>query len=143
MIDTFANRIADWRAFRSPQTKFAFDAPEQALCERRPVGALIHHRDRGSQYESIRYTERLAKAGFEPSVGSCDNAPTETIVGMFKAGVIHRLGSSKTANLAEWETLKWIDRFNNRRLLQPIGNIPSAEAQGKFYERCNESAKVA
>lgn len=92
VIETFANRIVGWRASRSPQTQFVLDAMEQALCERRPSGGLIHHSDRGSQYVSIRYTERLAEAGIEPSVGSVgdsyDNALAETIIGLFKAEVI-------------------------------------------------------
>ena len=96
---------------------------------------------------SIRYAERLAEAGIEPSVGSVgdsyDNALAETIIGLFKAEVIHRLGPWKTADAVEWETLKWVDWFNNRRLLQPIGNIPPAEAEVKFYEQCNEFDKVA
>lgn len=147
VIDTFANRIVGWRASRSPQTQFVLDALEQALYERRPVGDLIHHSDRGSQYVSIRYTERLAEAGIEPSVGSVgdsyDNALAETIIGLFKAEVIHRLGPWKTADAVEWETLQWVDWFNNRRLLQPIGNIPPAEAEEKFYEQRNEFDKVA
>ena len=96
VIDTFANRIVGWRASRSPRTQFVLDALEQALYERRPVGDLVHHSDRGSQYVSIRYTERLAEAGIEPSVGSIgdsyDNALAETIISLFKAEVIHRLG---------------------------------------------------
>ena len=91
--------------------------------------------------------ERLAEAGIEPSVGSVgdsyDNALAETIIGLFKAEVIHRLGPWKTADAVEWETLKWVDWFNNRRLLQPIGNIPPAEAEEKFYEQRNEFDKVA
>ena len=96
---------------------------------------------------SIRYTERLAEAGIESSVGSVgdsyDNALAETIIGLFKAEVIHRLGPWKTADAVEWETLKWVDWFNNRRLLGPIGNIPPAEAEEKFYEQYNEFDKVA
>ena len=96
VIDSFANRIVDWRASRSPQTQFVLDALEQALYERRPAGDLIHHSDRGGQYVSIRYTERLAEAGRDPSVGSVgdsyDNALAETITGLFKTEVIHRLG---------------------------------------------------
>lgn len=100
-----------------------------------------------AQYVSIRYAERLAEAGIEPSVGnvgdSYDNALAETIIGLFKAEVIHQLGPWKTADAVEWETLKWVDWFNNRRLLQPIGNIPPAEAEEKFYEQQNEFDKVA
>lgn len=146
VIDTFANRIVGWLASRSPQTLFALDALEQALYERRSAGDITHHSDRGSQYLSIRYTERPEEAGIEPSVGnvgdSYDNALAETIIGLFKAEVIHRLGPWKIADAVEWETLKWIDWFNNHRLLQPIGNIPPAEAEEKFDEQCNEFDKV-
>ncbi len=138
VIDIFANRIVGWRASRSQQTQFVLDALEQALYERRPADGLTHHSDRGGQYLSIRYTERLAEAGIEPSVGSvgdsCDNALAETIIGLFKAEVIHRLGPWKSAGAVEWESLKWVDWFNNRRLLGPIGNIPPAEAERNFYE---------
>lgn len=96
---------------------------------------------------SIRHTQRLAEAGNEPSVGSVgdsyDDALAETIIGLFKAEVIHRLGPWKTADAVEWETLKWIEWFKNRRVLQLIGNIPPAEAEEKFYERCNQFDKVA
>lgn len=110
---------------------------EQALYERRPSDSLIHHSDRGSQYVSIKYTERLADAGLEPSVGtvgdSYDTALAETMIGLFKAEVIHRLGPWKSADAVEWETLKWVDWFNNRRLLEPIGYITPAEAEEAFY----------
>jgi len=123
VIDTFANKIVGWRASRSQQTQFVLDALEQALYERRPSENLIHHSDRGSQYLSIKYTERLADAGLEPSVGtvgdSYDNALAETMIGLFKAEVIHRLGPWKSADAVEWEALKWVDWFNNRRLLEP------------------------
>jgi transposase InsO family protein len=110
---------------RSQQTQFVLDALEQALYARRPADSLIHHSDRGSQYVSIRYTERLADASLESSVGtvgdSYDNALAETMIGLFKAEVIHRMGPWTSADAVEWETLKWVDRFNNRRLLEPIG----------------------
>ena len=126
---------------------FVLDALEQALYERRPADDLTHHSDRGSQYVSIRYTERLAEAGIEPSIGSVgdsyDNALAETIIGLFKAKVIHPPGPWKTADAVEWETLKWVNWFNNRRLLQPIGSIPPAEAEENFYEQFNEFDKVA
>jgi transposase InsO family protein len=137
VVDTFANKIVGWRASRSQQTQFVLDALEQALYERRPSDSLIHHSDRGSQYVSIKYTERLADAGLEPSVGSVgdsyDNALAETMIGLFKAEVIHRMGPWKSADTVEWETLKWVDWFNNRRLFEPIGNIPPAEAEANFY----------
>lgn len=105
VIDTFANRIVGWRASRSQQTQFVLDALEQALYERRPADNLIHHSDRGSQYVSIKYTERLKDAGLEPSVGtvgdSYDNALAETMMGLFKAEVIHRLGPWKIAESVE------------------------------------------
>jgi putative transposase len=140
VIDTFANRIVGWKVSRSAKTDFVLDALEQALYARRPVhkGGLIHHSDRGGQYVSIRYTERLAKAGIEPSVGSVgdayDNALAETINGLYKTEVIRRRSSWKTMEEVELETLKWVDWFNNRRLLEPIGNIPPAEAEEAFYE---------
>ena len=147
VIDTFANRIVGWRASRSQQTQFVLDALEQALYERRPSDSLIHHSDRGSQYVSIKYTERLADTGLEPSVGtvgdSYDNALAETMIGLFKAEVIHRLGPWKSADAVEWETLKWVDWFNNRRLLEPIGYITPAEAEEAFYANMNAVDKVA
>ena len=147
VIDTFANKIVGWRASKSQQTQFVLDALEQALYERRPSDSLIHHSDRGSQYVSIKYTERLADAGLEPSVGtvgdSYDNALAETMIGLFKAEVIHKLGPWKSADAVEWETLKWVDWFNNRRLLEPIGYITPAEAEEAFYANMNVVDKVA
>jgi len=108
---------------------------------------LIHHSDRGIQYVSIRYTERLAEAGIEPSVGSVgdsyDNALTETINGLYKAEVIHRKSSWRRIDDVELATLKWVDWFNNRRLLEPIGNIPPNEAEELYYARINELELVA
>ncbi len=147
--DTFANRIVGWKVSRSSKTDFVLDALEQALYARRPVlkGGLIHHSDRGSQYVSIRYTERLAKAGIEPSVGSVgdayDNALAETINGLYKTEVIRRRPSWRTIDEVELETLKWVDWFNNRRLLEPIGNIPPAEAEEAFYANLNRLDMVA
>jgi putative transposase len=139
VIDVFARRIVGWRVSRSAQTGFVLDALEQALHDRRPArrGELIHHSDRGIQYVSIRYTERLAEAGIEPSVGSVgdsyDNALAETINGLFKAEVIHRRGPWRHAEAVEFATLEWVDWFNHRRLLEPIGNIPPAEAEARYY----------
>lgn len=100
---------------------------------------LVHHSDRGSQYVSIRYTERLAEAGFEPSVGSVgdsyDNALAETLIGLFKTQVIHRRGPRRSFESVEVATLEWVDWFNNRRRLQPIGNIPPAEAEAAYYAK--------
>lgn len=123
------------------------DALEQALYARQPVrGRLIHHRDRGVQYVSIRYTERLAEAGIEPSVGSVgdsyDNVLAETINGLYKAEVIHRQ-SWKNCEAVELATLTWVDWYNHRRLLEPIGNIPPAEAEATYYRQLDESALAA
>jgi transposase InsO family protein len=97
----------------------------------------VHHSDRGSQYVSIRYTERLAEAGIEPSVGSVgdsdDNALAETVIGLFQADVIHRRGPWRSFEAVEFATLEWVDWFDNRRLLEPIGNIPPAEAEDADY----------
>jgi transposase InsO family protein len=141
VIDVYARRIVGWKASTSARTDFVLDALEQALYARKPLGAdsLIHHSDRGSQYVSIRYTERLAEAGLEPSVGSVgdsyDNALAETINGLYKAEVIHRRSSWRTREEVEWATLKWVDWFNNRRLLEPIGNIPPAEKEAAYYQQ--------
>ena len=139
VIDAFARRIVGWRVSRSARADFVLDALEQALHDRRPVhkGGLVHHSDRGVQYVSIHYTERLANAGIEPSVGSVgdsyDNALAETINGLFKTEVIHRRGPWRSVQAVEFATLEWVDWFNNRRLLEPIGNIPPAEAEAAYY----------
>jgi transposase InsO family protein len=139
VIDTYARRIVGWRASRSAHAGFVLDALEQALHERRPARGvgLVHHSDRGSQYVSIKYTERLAEAGIEPSVGSVgdsyDNALAETINGLYKAEVIHRRGPWRSFEAVEYATLEWVDWFNHRRLLEPIGNIPPAEAEANYY----------
>lgn len=137
VIDAFARRIVGWRVSRTAHAGFVLDALEQAVHQRRPGAGLVHHSDRGSQYLSIRYTERLAEAGIEPSVGSVgdsyDNALAETINGLFKAEVIHRRGPWRSFEAVEFATLEWVDWFNNRRLLEPIGNVPPAEAEAAFY----------
>ena len=139
VIDAFARRIVGWRVSRTAHAGFVLDALEQALHARRPVrgGGLVHHSDRGVQYVSIKYTERLAEAGIEPSVGSVgdsyDNALAETINGLYKAEVIHRRGPWRSFEAVEFATLEWVDWFNNRRLLEPIGNIPPAEAEAAYY----------
>ena len=136
VIDAFARRIVGWRVSRTAHAGFVLDALEQAVHQRRPGAGLVHHSDRGSQYLSIRYTERLAEAGIEPSVGSVgdsyDNALAETINGLFKAEVIHRRGPWRSFEAVEFATLEWVDWFNNRRLLEPIGNVPPAEAEAAF-----------
>ncbi|NVK58094.1 MAG: IS3 family transposase [Alteromonadaceae bacterium] len=139
VIDAYARKIVGWRASTSAQAGFVLDALEQAVHDRRPTKAmgLVHHSDRGSQYLSIRYTERLGEAGIEPSVGSVgdsyDNALAETINGLYKAEVIHRRGPWRSFESVEYATLEWVDWFNNRRLLEPIGNIPPAVAETNFY----------
>ncbi|PVE20236.1 IS3 family transposase [Microvirga sp. KLBC 81] len=137
VIDAFARRIVGWRVSRSARAEFVLDALEQALHDRQPWRAsLIHHSDRGVQYVSIKYTERLAAAGIEPSVGSVgdsyDNALAETVIGLFKTEVIHRRGPWRSFAAVEFATLEWVDWFNNRRLLEPIGNIPPAEAEAAY-----------
>lgn len=149
IIDAYARRIVGWRVSRTAHTGFVLDALEQALHERRPLhrGGLVHHSDRGSQYVSIHYTERLAQAGIEPSVGSVgdsyDNALAETINGLYKAEVIHRRGPWRSFEAVEFATLEWVDWFNNRRLLEPIGNIPPAEAEERYYAMLKEPAMAA
>jgi putative transposase len=138
-----------WRVSRTAHASFVLDALEQALHDRRPVhrGGLVHHSDRGSQYVSIKYTERLAEAGIEPSVSSVgdsyDNAPAETINGLYKAEVIHRHGPWRSFDAVEFATLEWVDWFNNRRLLEPIGNIPPVEAEERYYAILKEPAMAA
>jgi len=149
VIDVFARRIVGWRVSRSAHAGFVLDALEQALHDRRPVSGsgLVHHSDRGVQYVSIKYTERLAEAGLEPSVGSIgdsyDNALAETINGLYKAEVIHRRGPWRSMEAVEYATLEWVDWFNNRRLLEPIGNIPPAEAEAAYYASLQEQAIAA
>ena len=110
-------------------------------------GGTVHHADRGVQYVSIKYTERLATAGIELSFGSigdsCDNALAETINGLYKAEVIHRRGPWRSFEAVEFATLEWVDWFNTRRLLEPIGNIPPAEAEERYYAMLEQSAMAA
>jgi len=138
VIDVYARRIVGWRASQLATAGFVLDALEQALHARRPLaGGLVHHSDRGVQYISIKYTDRLVDAGIEPSVGSVgdsyDNALAETVIGLYKAEVIHRRGPWRSFDAVEYATLEWVDWFNNRRLLEPIGNIPPAEAEARYY----------
>ena len=135
VIDAYARRIVGWRVSTSTHAVFVLEALEQAVHERRPVKGmgLVHHSDRGSQFLSIKYTERLADAGIEPSVGSYDNVLAETINGFLKAEVIHRRGPWRSLEAVEYATLEWVEWFNNRRLFEPIGHIPSVEAEANFY----------
>ena len=147
VIDVYARRIVGWRVSRSAHAGFVLDALEQALHDRRPVGGdLVHHSDRGVQYVSIKYTERLAEAGLVPSVGSVgdsyDNALAETINGLYKAEVIWRRGPWRSLEAVEFATLEWVDWFNNRRLLSSIGNVPPAEAEAAYYA-IKENLKIA
>jgi transposase InsO family protein len=147
VIDVFARKIVGWRVSRTAHAGFVLDALEQAVHDRRPCGGLVHHSDRGSQYLSIKYTERLAEAGIEPSVGSVgdsyDNALAETINGLFKAEVIWRRGPWRTMEAVEYATLEWVDWYNNRRLMEPIGNIPPAEAEANYYAALEQTAIAA
>jgi len=147
IIDVFSRMIVGWSVSRSLRSDRALDALEQALYTRPNSERLVHHSDRGVQYLSIRYTERLAEAGIEPSVGSVgdsyDNALAETIIGLYKTEVIHQLGPWRNVDHVEFETLDWVDWFNNRRLLEPIGNIPPAECEVLYYQSQEAPAMVA
>ena len=149
VIDVYARRIVGWRVSSSMRTDFVLDALEQALYERQPqlTDQLIHHSDRGVQYVSIRYTERLAEAGIEPSVGSrgdsYDNALAETINGLYKAELIHRRAPWKSRESVELATLQWVHWFNNIRLLEPIGYIPPAEAEANYWRQLAQQAETA
>ena len=147
VIDAYARRIVGWRVSRTAHASFVLDALEQALHDRRPVegGRLIHHSDRGVQYVSIKYTERLVAAGIEPSVGSVgdsfDNALAETINGLYKAEVIHR-STWKTREAVELATLTWVAWFNNHRLMGPLGYMPPAEAEANYYRQLAEQSAM-
>ena len=164
VIDVFARRIVGWRVSRTARAGFVLDALEQALHDRRPAkGGLTHHSDRGSPYVSIRYTERLLEAGIEPSVGSVgdsyDNALAESVIGLFKTEVIRRRGPSKrpsafrppgrsasrwrSMEAVEFAALEWVAWFNHQRLLEPIGNIPPAEAEARYYAQAEAAALAA
>lgn len=138
VIDVFSRRIIGWRVARSMSAELVLDALEQAVWSRSGIEGVVHHSDRGSQYLSIRYSERLAEAGAQPSVGSVgdsyDNALAETIIGLFKAEVIHHRGPWRNLDAVEYATLEWVDWFNERRLLEPIGNIPPAELEAKYHQ---------
>ena len=147
VIDVFARRIVGWRVSRSMKAQLVLDALEQALWARDDADGLIHHSDRGSQYLAIRYTERLAEAGIQCSVGttgdSYDNALAESIIGLFNTEVIHARGPWKSIDPVEYATLQWVDWFNHRRLLGPIGDVPPAEFEQAYYDQLDESARAA
>ena len=139
VINVFARRIVGWRVSRSMQTDLVLNALEQALHARQVGKGLIHHSDRGVQYLSIRYSERLKDAGVQASVGttgdSYDNAMAEAIIGLFKTEVIHARGPWRSLDAVEYATLEWVDWFNNRRLLEPIGHVPPAEFEAEYYRQ--------
>lgn len=145
VIDVLARRIVGWRVSASMRTDVVLDALEQAIYARGgdALTSLVHHRDRGTQYLSMRYTDRLAAAGIAPSVGSrgdaFDNALAESVIGLFKMEVIRRKGPWRSLEAVEFATLEWVDWFNTRRLLGPIGDIPPAEFEAQYYAQ----AKVA
>jgi putative transposase len=141
VIDVFARRIVGWRVSSSLVTDFVLDALEQAIYDRcgQKLAGLVHHSDGGTQYLSMRYTDRLADAGIAPSVGSrgdsYDNALAESIIGLFKTEVIRRLGPWRHLEAVEFATLDWVDWFNHRRLLESIGYVPPAEYEQRYYEQ--------
>ena len=145
VTDVFSRRIVGWRVLTSLRTDIALDALEQAIHTRRPGDGLIHHSDRGSQYLSIRYTDRLVEAGLVGSVGSVgdsyDNALAETIFGLFKTEVIHRCGPWRNADEVEYAVLEWVDWFNNRRLLEPLGYATPSNFE-KAYHQTQSTAAV-
>jgi putative transposase len=137
VIDVFARRIVGWRVDTTLRSDLALDALEQALHARPDCAGLVHHRDRGVQYLAIRYTERLAAAGIEPSVGSVgdsyDNALAESVIGLYKTEVIRGQGPWRHVEAVEFAPLAWVDWFNTRRLLAPIGYVPPVEYEDAYY----------
>jgi transposase InsO family protein len=148
VIDVFSRRIVGWRVSNSLRTDLALDALEQAIWDRATGdGRLVHHSDRGGQYLSIRYTERLAETGIEPSVGSrgdsYDNALAESVIGLYKTEVIRHAGPWRGLEDVELATLEWVWWFNERRLLEPLGYLPPAEYEAAFYRRREAQAVEA
>jgi putative transposase len=147
VIDVFARRIIGWRAARSMHAELVLDALEQAIWSRSGINGVVHHSDRGSQYLSIRYSERLAEVRAQPSVGSVgdsyDNALAETIIGLFKTEIIHRRGPWRNLEAVEYATLEWVDWFNHRRLLESIGNIPPAELEATYHQSTSQLPMAA
>lgn len=148
VIDAYARRIVGWRVSNSLKTDIALDALEQALHDRQvEQEELIHHSDRGVQYVSIRYSERLSEVGITPSVGSVgdsyDNALAETIIGLFKTELIRQRGPWRSLDEVEYATLTWVNWFNHHRLLEPIGDVPPAELEQGYYQQLEESAQAA
>ena len=149
VIDVFSRRIVGWRVSSSLRSDLALDALEQALYDRTlaATAPLVHHSDRGGQYLSIRYTERLADAGIERSVGSVgdsyDNALAETVIGLFKTEEIRRCGPWKGLEDVEFATLEWVAWYNHQRLLEPLGYVPPAEFEQAYHARQATPAGVA
>jgi putative transposase len=140
VIDAFSRYLVGWQAARSLRTDLALDALEMAIWRRQAqLDGLVHHSDRGSQYLAIRYTERLAEAGAVTSVGSrgdsYDNALAETIIGLYKTELVRRGGPWKGIDDLEYATLEWVDWFNHRRLLEPIGHVPPAEFEAAYQRQ--------
>lgn len=147
VIDVYSRKIVGWRVSSSMKTDLVLDALEQALYAREETDGLVHHSDRGVQYLSIRYTERLAEAGARVSVGttgdSYDNALAESIIGLYKTEVIRKRGPWRNLEMVEFSTLEWVDWFCNRRLLEPIGYLPPAEYEEKYFQTQTSPATVA
>ena len=147
VIDVFARRIVGWRVSSSLRTDLALDALEQAICSRAATEGLVHHSDRGGQYLSIRYTERLAEAGMEPSVGSVgdsyDNALAESVIGLFKTEVVRRRGPWRGLEDVEFATLHWVSWYNTQRLLEPIRYVAPVEYEEHYYRNQPTHAMVA
>lgn len=147
VIDVFARRIVGWRVSTSLKTELALDALEQAVHDRSDTDGLVHHSDRGCQYLSLRYSERLAECGIRPSVGSSgdsyDNALAESIIGLFKPEILRRRSPWKSIEAVEFAVLQWVDWFNHRRLLEPIGDVPPAEFEQAYYPQRETHAIAA
>ena len=146
VIDVFSRRIVGWRTSTSLRSDLALDALEQALHDREVDGPLICHNDRGVQYLSIRYTERLAQAGIEASVGSrgdsYDNALAETIIGLFKTEVIYQDGPWRGLEHVEYATLEWVSWYNTQRLMEPLGYLPPAEYEAQYHTSTSDLAEL-
>jgi transposase InsO family protein len=147
VIDVFSRMIVGWRVSHSLKTDLVLDALEQALHARKDLQGLVHHSDRGTQYLSIRYTERLAECGIQASVGSkgdsYDNALAESINGLYKTELVRHRGPWRHIDAVEYSTLEWVDWFNHRRLLEPIGDVPPAEFEQEYYRQQELLAKAA
>lgn len=139
VMDAYSRLILGWQTSTTLRTDLALDALEMALWARRKedLEGVIHHSDRGVQYLSIRYSERLAEAGCVTSVGSRgdshDNALAESIIGLYKTELIRKRGPWRNLEDVEYATLEWVDWFNHRRLFGPIGHIPPAQLEDMYY----------